>query len=342
MLRLVASGIVVSGLLGALAAGQQGSPPPQQGRPKQGQAPTAAQQRPVFRGGTHFVRVDAYPTENGKIVENLTAETFEILEDGKPQQIDSLDFVRFDTLTPDAVRRDPSSQREGFDMAADPRYRLFVIFTDLALSTSEGPFVANNDVIHIQQPLVNFLDRILGSQDLYGFLTSRNSVKDLVLARKSTVTRSQIMDLWRASIIDKDEADQLFGCSGAAEAIKLRHRADATYTALRDLVMQLGSLRQERKNIILATNLLPRWRPAPSLLDNRGPVLPRVGIAQGRLGTRDANRVGAADESYCAAEFQRLALMDFDPRFHELLRDARKENVSFYIITPGGLQAPTT
>jgi VWFA-related protein len=154
------------------------------------------------------------------------------------------------------------------------------------------------------------------------------------------------MDLWRASHIDKDDADQLLGCRAgspaAFEAIKLRHRADATYSTLRDLVMQLGSLRQERKNIILATNLLPRWRPAPSLLENRGPVLPRVGIAHGRIGTRDPSSVGTVDETYCAGEFQRLALMDFDPRFRELLRDARKENVSFYVITPGGLQAPTT
>ena len=331
MLRRPISAVLVGVCAAAVLAAQQQEPPP-----------TAAQQRPVFRGGTHFVRVDAYPTQDGRIVENLKAEDFEVLEDGKPQQIDSVDFVRFDTFTPDVVRRDPSSQREGFDMAADPRYRLFVIFTDLAFSTSEGPFVRNNDVIHIQQPLVNFLDRILGSQDLYGFLTSRNSVKDLVLSRKSTVTRSQIMDLWRASIIDKDDADQLFGCSGPFEAIKLRQRADATYSTLRDLIVQLGSLRQERKNIILATNLLPRWRPDPSLLESRGPVLPRVGIAQGRLGTRDPRTVGAADESYCASEFQRLALMDFDPRFRELLRDARKENVSFYVITPGGLQAPTT
>ena len=89
-----------------------------------------AQQRPVFRGGTNFVRVDAYPLQDGKIVEGLTAEDFEVLEDGKPQQIDSFDFIKFDTFTPDAVRRDPSSQREGFDMAADPRYRVFVIFVD--------------------------------------------------------------------------------------------------------------------------------------------------------------------------------------------------------------------
>lgn len=56
-----------------------------QAQPPTQQSPTQAQQRPVFRGGTHFVRVDAYPTENGKIVEGLRPEDFQILEDGKPQ-----------------------------------------------------------------------------------------------------------------------------------------------------------------------------------------------------------------------------------------------------------------
>ena len=64
-----------------------------------------------FRGGTHFVRVDAYPLEDGRIVEGLEAEDFEILEDGKPQQIDSFDFISFDSFTPDAERRDPVSQQ---------------------------------------------------------------------------------------------------------------------------------------------------------------------------------------------------------------------------------------
>src|SRR3954467_3268442 len=101
-----------------------------QGPPAQPQ--TQAQQRPVFRGGTHFVRVDAYPTQDGKIVEGLKPEDFEILEDGKPQAIESLDFIRFDTFTPEAERRDPASQREGFDLAGDPRYRLFVVYVDMA------------------------------------------------------------------------------------------------------------------------------------------------------------------------------------------------------------------
>ena len=35
-------------------------------------------------------------------------------------------------------------------------------------------------------------------------------------------------------------------------------------------------------------------------------------------------------------------MMDFDARYRQLLQDARKENVSFYPITPAGLQAPVT
>ena len=328
MLRWLAAGALVSGLLGVGAGQQQGAPP------------TAAQQRPVFRGGTHFVRVDAYPTQDGQIVEGLEAEDFEILEDGKPQKVESFDFIKFDTFTPDVVRRDPSSQREGFDKAADPRYRVFVIFVDIAFSTERGPFAEFNDIKRIQQPLVQFLNRLLGPQDLYGFLTSRNSVKDLVLGQKSLVIEGQIADLFRSSTIDRDEADQLDGC-GNAEALKRIHRADATYATLDALILQLGSIRQERKNVVLVSNELPRWRPSPDLLEANGGALPRVGITNGRIGTGDRNSVGMPNASYCAGEAQRLAMIDFDGRYGGLLKAARKENVTFYVITPMGLRAPT-
>jgi VWFA-related protein len=335
MFRRSAAATLVGGLLSlGVTAGQQQPLPP-----------TAAQQRPVFRGGTHFVRVDAYPTQDGQIVEGLEAGDFEILEDGKPQKIESFDFLKFETFTPDVVRRDPQSQREGFDMAADPRYRVFVIFVDMAFSRSTGPFAEMENLPLVQQPLVNFLDRIMGRQDLYGFLTSRNSVKDLVLAQKTSVTIAQIRDLWRAAFIDKDDAELVLeNCRATKEvldAMKARYRADMTYSTLRDLVNQLGSLRQERKNIVLATNLLPRWRSDPGLLNKSSHELPRVGIVNGRVTTDDRmTPVSGNPATVCAAEFQRLAFMDFDPRFKQLLDVARRENVSFYVIAPGGLQAP--
>ena len=199
----VALSLLAAALAFAGVAAQAPPPPPT----------TQAQQRPVFRGGTHFVRVDAYPTVDGKIVENLKPEDFEVLEDGKPQKIESFDFLKFDGFTPDVERKDPSSQRAGFDMAADPRYRVFVVYVDLAASTSPGAVVPNEDLPRIRQPLVNFLDRIMGNRDLFGFLTSRNSVKDLVFAQKTTVTVAAALDLWRAKVIDRDETDEAMdGC----------------------------------------------------------------------------------------------------------------------------------
>jgi len=318
-----------------------------------GQPPTQAQQRAVFRGGTHFVRVDAYPTApDGKIVEGLKPEDFEILEDGKPQSIESFDFIKFETFTPEAERRDPVSQRAGFDMAADPRYRLFVVYVDMTLSTSAGAYTRVDDLPKIRQPLVDFFNRIVGPQDLYGFLTSRNSVKDLVLGQKTSVTVEQVMDLWRAKVVDRDDADDALDfcmcngpipwCEGTIAKLKLRHRADATYNNLQDIVRQLGSLRQERKNFVLVTNLLPRWRADPSLLTDRGPESPRAGMVKGRISSddRDIHTNAGVNINACTQEFSRLAFMDFEPRYRELLDAARRENVSFYVITPGGLQAP--
>ena len=101
-------------------------------------------------------------------------------------------------------------------------------------------------------------------------MTSRNTAKDLVLQRKSAVTKEQIADAWRASFIGIDEADNLSRCDcgnvpGEAclemlERLKARYRAEGTYTAIESLVDQLGSIRQERKSIILVTDLLPRFR----------------------------------------------------------------------------------
>jgi VWFA-related protein len=335
----------------------QAQPPPTQAQPP----PTQAQQRPVFRGGTHFVRVDAYPSENGKIVEGLKPEDFQILEDGKPQAIESFDFMKFDSFTPEAKRRDPVSQQAGFDMAADPRYRVFVVYVDLTLSQSahvfpDGGGVNGNptsDLPKVQQPLVNFFERVVGPQDLYALMTTRNSVKDLTLAQKTTVTVSEINDLFRATVIERDEADEVIGFCGFGinddakiALLKYLYRADATYTNLKELTVQLGSLRQERKNLVLVTNLLPRWGPNrsfyESLVDPRGG---QNGIQNGRI-TSDNREIvtngRGGSVNGCQAEAARLALMDFEPRYRELLDEAKRQNVSVYVITPGGLQAPPT
>jgi VWFA-related protein len=328
--------------------------------PQPAQPPTQAQQRPVFRGGTRFVRVDAYPIENGKIVEGLKPGDFEIFEDGKPQAVDSFDFVRFDTFTPEAERRNPSSQREGFELAADPRYRVFVIVVDMGFSFGYGVYQPFNDIGRVQQPLANFIDRLIGVNDLFGLLSSRNTVKDLVLGQKTTVTAMQVKDLWRASEIDDDptrrfdrqydpdclkcreprpgEPDQR-PCGELVRTLKARHYGDQTFTLLQELVATLGAVREERKNVVFVSDKLLRWREDQSMFDRLQPGLPKMGIDNGRVGLGDPQQTAVTSYS-CAADVNRLPLMNFERRFDQLLTDARRANVAFYPITPSGLQAP--
>ena len=205
----------------------------------------------------------------------------------------------------------------------------------------------------VQQPLVNFFERVIGAQDLYGLMTTRHSVKDLVLAQKTTVTVSEIKDLLRAKFIERDQADEVMdGCPWeppVIERMKVLYRADANYANLQNLTVHLGSVRQERKNLVIVTNLLPRWGPNRTLYERlvssqRGGV-PKTGIVRGRLteDNRDIATNGRGGNlGGCMSEAGRLGLMDFEPRYRELMDTAKRENVSIYAITPSGLQAPSS
>ena len=55
------------------------------------------QRPPTFRTGTNVIRVDATVTDrNGTPLTTLTADDFEIQEDGKPQAITSFKFISAD------------------------------------------------------------------------------------------------------------------------------------------------------------------------------------------------------------------------------------------------------
>jgi hypothetical protein len=119
----------------------QEPPPSEQGQPTgprqpggrtertdQGQAP--AQGQPTFRVEANFVRVDVYPTADGKPVQGLTAADFEVLEDGVPQKIETFEHVIVRGNLPQEVRREPNTIREGRALAEDGRARVFVVFLD--------------------------------------------------------------------------------------------------------------------------------------------------------------------------------------------------------------------
>ena len=319
--------------LGLLLALPPGTPHAQQ---------TPDQQRPVFRAGAHYVRVDVYPTRNGAPVRDLKAQDFELLEDGKLQQIETIEFVESPKFTPEAGRRDPNSQRDGFELARNPQYRVFVLYLDAFHVTFGGSHRARS-------PIVDFLNRMIGPNDLFGVLTPAQTVNDLMIGQLTRTIEQQLTDHPMWGIADRYEPqpgeielEAIYPPEYARYLIALR-RLDKVYSDLEALVAKLGDLRDERKNIVFFSDTLPSPRPNFSQLSidplNGTGAPPRIGVtSEGRL-TMGRRNSAEPDRKWAEEERARLTNIDFDQRFKELLREARHGNVSFYTVRPGGLDA---
>jgi VWFA-related protein len=314
-------------LLSVSLQAQSGSPP---------QEP----QRPVFRTGANLVRVDAYPSKEGKIIEGLTAGDFDLLEDGVPQKIDSFQFVRYEQHTPSDERRDPNSQRDGFQLAADPSYRVFVLYLDNLHVQVAGSHA-------VRRPLVTFLTRVLGRNDLFGVLTTRHGIGELMLGQKTEFIEEQLAKYWdwgQGGRVPEDEEDLFISlCLGGAPEMRgevddlvRRRRLDTVFTGLEGLITGLAGIREERKNILLISDgwELPTRRPRPA---GARPMMPRTGVTDAGKLTMGRLRAGDVDPRVCEDLLQRLLDVDFRQRLSDLLRLARTSNVTFYAIRPSGL-----
>jgi VWFA-related protein len=294
-------------------------------------------QRPTFRTGTSLVRVDAYPSRDGKIIEGLTGEDFEIFEDGVLQKIDSFQFVRYERNAALGERRDPNSQRDGFRLAADPSYRVFVIYLDNLHVDFSGSHA-------IRIPLINFINRVLGTNDLFGLLTTRHGIGDLMLGQKTQFIEEQLTKYWdwgRGARVTEDEEDltiaACFPDAAIARELIRRRRVDTVLSGLEGVMTALASMREERKNILLVSDGWPLPGRADWIRAGARPRMPQVGVTDAGKLTIGRTRGGAIDPRACEDMLQRLSDMDFQQRFRDFLQLARQSNVTFYTIKPGGL-----
>jgi len=293
------------------------------------------QRPPTFRGGAVLVTVDAYPQQNGKIVEGLTPEDFEVLEDGKPQKVENFDFVRVDGPMTDQERRDPSSVAESFAAAAEPRNRVFVVYLDQYHVGLDG-------AVYVHRPLADTLTQLLAPGDLFAVMTPKMRVRDLTFARRLEALEDQLSRYaqWgqKTSIVKTPQEQFIDDClqtsgmappasvsDGAvvrntADLLRLRWREDATLTNVEDLIGYLGSLREARTVVLLFTDGWQLFGPDPGLMPQRSP-----------------DRAGQQVIPACNAEFMRLANLEDERRFRELITEANRRNVTFYPVTPGGL-----
>jgi VWFA-related protein len=296
----------------------------------------------VFRAGTVFVNVDAYPRRDGKIIEGLTKTDFEIKEDGKLQTVEALEFVRVAPYTPEAELRDPNTVEDSYRQARDPRNRVFVIYLDLFHTTAAGSYYA-------REPLQDFLRRSIGPNDLFGVLTPEVPVTRLTFARLGETLASELSKYWpwgedRETVTPRNAAEaQLLACGPtieAGEALVRAFRNETTANSIDSLVALLGTLRDERKHVILVTEgwSTPRGVGAGGLAQ-RQPTIPTVGVGPTGQLTMGRDPNGNLDRNWCDSERNRLAQVNYAQRFLDLMTAAQRANVAFYPLDVAGLRA---
>lgn len=309
----------------------------------------AAPQQPI-RVGTNFVRVDAYPMKDGQIVTGLTAEDFEVLEDGAVQKIETFEHVAV-TREAGTSRVEPNTTRDMNRAIGNPRSRLFLLFLD-------GPNVAWKDADQIREPLLKFLRDYVGDDDLVGVMTPGLSASEVTYGRRTDVIEKGLRGTWTWGRLDRDDPQydeqliKLGMCYPPASAgdvnakIVARARERMTLEALRDAVRHLHGLREERKAIVTVTQGWPLYREDPDLLRRRGEGEAPLGVdpirpgPNGKLTADDPrNRINMLSNSDCDRARAFYASIDDEKFLREIIEDANRGNASFYMIDPGGLRS---
>jgi len=333
-------------LLAVLAQSPQGS-----------QRPSPSQQPPRFRGGTNLVRLDAFATKDGVPVQDLKADDFEIFEDNAPQKIDAFEHVLIDSVGSTTDRKDPPSASAANQQAADPHRRVFVVYLDVEHVDVGGSY-------DIKQPLIDFMNRVIGVDDLVGIMTPDMSANQITFTRRTQVIEDGLTKNWiwgrRESMIWNAHEEMYVNCfrpmrgerppGALANALITRSRERRVLESLYDLVHHLEAIRDGRTAVIAVTDGWLLYRPDENLAKRRidpvtqkpvdpmpgGPPPSSVGPG-GTLTKHSANDPNDSDRTECERDQMDLAMMNDDQYFRDLFGEANRANVSFYPIDPRGL-----
>jgi VWFA-related protein len=218
---------------------------PAQERPVQPADP----QPPIFRAEVDLVRVDVSVMDNrGQPIDDLTIADFEVLEDGVPQAVETVQFVRLDgQRTSDLDDSLPirSADHAAVEAARDD-VRLFAIFLD-EYFIDRAPVITQR----LRRALVDFV-RQFGPNDLVAVMDPLTPLSHLEFTRDYAALAERMNGFegrYGQYIPTRSAAEDAHMRSGAPGVV----RAGVTLSALEALVVHLGGLREARASILFVS-----------------------------------------------------------------------------------------
>jgi VWFA-related protein len=314
-----AGGILVLLTMTAIADQTPQTPPP----PPPAQQPPTDVQQPIFRTGINFVRVDAIVTDRqGAPIVDLTQADFEVLEDGKPQTLESFRLMKIDTATPiEASPRPLRTRADEETAAANENSRIFVFFLDdyhVRLGNSMGA----------RKPLVEFVQNSIGANDLLAVMYPLTPMDSVSLTRdhQSIVRILEKFEGRKYNYEPRNDIENRYALY-PAEVVE-RIRRQVSLSAIQGLSVRLGALGEGRKAVIVVsegyTALLP-----PQLRD---PIATVPG-----LGNPNRRNPTAGENSITEDRADMSAQMDLQREMEDVFAAANRSNTALYTVDPRGL-----
>jgi VWFA-related protein len=184
--------------------------------------------------------VDVVATDrSGKQISDLTADDFEITDEGKRQTVAAFKLVSSDGGSETGELLPTSSDAvEEIDSSPDD-VRLFALFLDDFHVSARWSGVA-------REQLARFVEKSLGPADLVALMHPLTPINSVRLARNRTAVATEIRGFDGVRGTNAGDSDPR---RGSITTI----RRDASLTALEALIKRLGSLKEGRKTLMLVT-----------------------------------------------------------------------------------------
>jgi VWFA-related protein len=220
-------------------------------------AVTLAAQQPI-RTGTNVVRVDVTVLDRrGAPVPSLTADDFEVREDGQPQAITSFKFVEASGEPTDDLSLDIRSPEHAKAEAARDDVRVFLVFWD------EYHIEEFRSTLYARQGFERIMLEAFGPTDLVGIMDQLLPTDAIRFSRDRRALSDQIHKLKgrqrvylpMRSIVE-EEHFRLAQRFGDIEVF----RGEVSRSAIKAAAAFLGTLKEGRKNLIIIGQSLGPFR----------------------------------------------------------------------------------
>ena len=207
----------------------------------------------VVRITTNLVQVDAVVTKDGKPVTGLTANDFEIYEDGKKQAITSFAYISNVSAKP-ATTPEKSHEKTSGSLAPPPaitrdapRRTIALVVDDLGLSAES--------MTYARRAVRKFVAEQMQPNDLVAILRTGTQVGALQQFTNDKRLLTRAVDQLRWNVCSRAGINVLPAAGSPAYA-GCRHSYASTLSQLRAIVEAMGEL-PGRKSLILMSDSVP-------------------------------------------------------------------------------------